>query len=192
MKTKLRSLCTRIANDKRMAVLVFILELCTFITLLLLADSSVAKIFERDTLLATHLSIEILIVILLVCQYLSFVSEYIVSHREEERQFTLPITLLPFGNLLRFAILFVLELLAVIPKLIFYFFSVLFAFVFMILHIDRFMPGNFVDIFDHLMESYEIKVNKMFNLLHFNKIKANSSVFSSVFNSFLTLWCINH
>ena len=78
-------------------------------------------------------------------------------------------------------------------KLLVYFLSVLTAFATQILRIDKWCStAKWVDFVDRFLEPIEYGVNRLYNWLYFNKIRANSSVFTSMFNGSLSFWCINH
>lgn len=182
-----------LAGDKRITISAIVLEVLMLIACALLADAIIENIFKIQLLFSEPVSIEKTACAVLVLQYLIAAIELIARHRDDQRGFTLPIVFLPGGIVLRTAAMFILELVVIFLKLAVYFISVLFSFVFQVFRIDKiFNTALFVDKTDHLLEPAEICVNKIYNLLYYHKIRANTSVFTSVFNSSLSLWCINH
>lgn len=182
-----------LAGDKRITLAAVVFEVLMLVFCALLADSIIENVFKIPLLFAEPVSIEVSAVCVFVLQYLILITELIARHRDDQRGFTLPLVFLPGGIILRLLIMLCVEAVVIVFKLIVYFLSVLFSFVFQILHVDKkFGTAGVVDLTDHILEPVEIRVNKLYNLLYFHKIRANSSVFTSVFNGSLSLWCINH
>ena len=160
---------------------------------MLLADSAIVKYTKFPMLTADRLPFPSAVTIVIVLQYLIVTVEMIARFRDDKRGFTLPIAFLPGGVIVRTALMAAAAALVVSIKLAFYFVSVLLQFVFQILHVSRFIgTAHIVDGVDRFLEPCEIGVNRLYNLLYFHKIRANTSVFTSVFNGSLSFWCINH
>ena len=181
------------ARNKYITFFAIVFEVLTLVTFILLADVFVEEVLHIPTMLATHVPLRYAAGTLLGLQYLIAIFEVIASFREDRRGFTLPIVFVPGGIVLRAAIMAVLALLVITIKLLAYFISVLLEFFFQIFRLDKVMgTAHFVDAIDRRLEIFEICVNRVYNFLYFHKIHANSSVFTSVFNGSLSLWCINH
>ncbi len=195
-----------LAGDKRITVAAIIAEVAMVVVCVLLGDAiieyihnlppqmPVAKFFAPiQSPIASHAPLMVCIIVFLVLQYIIAALEMIVRFRDDQRGFTLPIVFIPGGILIRTILMAVLELLVIVFKLLIYFVSVLLSFIFQILHISKILgTGHIVDAADQTLEPIEILVNKLYNLLYFHKIHANSSVFTSVFNCSLSFWSINH
>ena len=84
--------------------------------------------------------------------------------------------------------------LVLLPKLVVYFLYVTLGLP--VLGLVSLLTGGLglrlIDYFDALTEPVERAANGFFNLLHFNKIETQASVFAALFNVSLTLWCVNH
>ena len=182
-----------LAGDKRITIAAVILEVLMLISCALLGDAIIEHIFKMQLLFTEPVSIKNTAFAVLVLQYLIVGIELIARHRDDQRGFTIPIAFFPGGIIVRTIIMAILEILVIAFKLIAYFISVLLSFVFQIFHVDKFVStAAIVDTTDYILEPVEILVNKIYNLLYFHKIRANTSVFTSVFNGSLSLWCINH
>lgn len=181
-----------LACDKRITLAAIIAESAMFIACVLLADAALEH-FSIQTILASHVSLQAAIAVVLVIQYAVVAIEAIARYRDDNRGMTIPLVLIPGGIILR-AVLMAAAVGAVVAlKLCVYFLSVLVAFTAQILRIDKsFTTARWVDFVDRFLEPVEFCVNRLYNLLYFNKIRENSSVFSSLFNGSLSLWCINH
>lgn len=183
----------QLACDKRITVAAILFEAAMIVACVLLADAFVESILHIQTMLATHVSLLTSVIAVLVLQYLIAATELIARYRDDKRGFTFPLALIPGGLILRTLIMFCAECIVVIIKLAAYFLSVLFAFATQILRIDKKIgTSTLVDALDHVLEPIETGVNKLYNALYFHKIKPNTSVFTAVFNSSLSFWCINH
>lgn len=181
------------ARNKYITFLAIVFEVLLIITCILCADAFVEEVLKTQTMLATHVPLKYAIGALLGLQYLIAIAEVFASFREDRRGFTLPIVFIPGGIVLRAVLMAALELIVIAFKLIAYFLSVLLEFFFQICRLDKIMgTAHFVDGIDRKLEFFEICVNRVYNFLYFHKIHANASVFSSVFNGSLSLWCINH
>ena len=182
-----------LACDKRVTLAAIIFEVLMVISCVLLADAINAEVLENETMLASHVSVVTAGVIVLVLQYLIAGTELIARYRDRTDKFTLPLVLIPGGIILRTVTMFGLCAVVVAIKLIVYFVSILLTFLLQILHIERVVNTSvMVDYPDISMEPLEKFVNDVYNVLFFHKIRENSSVFTSVFNGCLSLWCINH
>ena len=181
------------ARNKYITFFAIVFEVLMLVTFILLADVFVEEVLHIPTMLATHVPLWYAVGALLGLQYLIAIFEVIASFREDRRGITIPIVFLPGGIVLRVAIMVTLEVIVIAFKLLAYFISVLLEFFFQIVRLDKIMgTAHFVDRIDRKLEPMEILVNRIYNLLYFHKIHANSSVFSSVFNGSLSFWCINH
>lgn len=182
-----------LARDKKVTIAALVLEVFTLLSFVLLADSILGNQFGIQTMLSNHVSWKAAVVIVLICQYALITIELIARNREEHREFTIPLVFIPFGHIIRAVILFALDAVVVAVKLIVYFLSVLLEFIFMICRVDKYIgTSHIVDMFDRRLEIVEKFVNATYNHLFFVKIQSNGNIFNSVFNSCLTLWCINH
>lgn len=182
-----------LAGKKRITFAAVIFEVLMLISCALLADSIIENIFKIQLLFAEPVSMKAAGCAVLILQYLILCIEMIARYRDDQRGITLPLVFLPGGIILRTAFMFLLETIVIVFKLVTFFVSVLFAFVVQILHIDKKIgTAHIVDFMDHFLEPVEMLVNKIYNLLYFHKIRANTSIFTSVFNGSLSLWCINH
>lgn len=187
-----------LSRDKAVTVSALVLEVLCIISLVLLGDALVAHFHLESklgiqTVMSNHLSVKVSCIIFLIIQYLLVAVEFIARYRVEKRSFTIPLVFLPGGNVLRLAIMFTLEAVVVAVRLVVYFLSVLFQFIFLILRLDKFFgTAHIVDFVDRFLEPIEYFVNSVYNALYYNKIQKNGNVFNSVFNCNLTLWCINH
>ncbi|MBQ9394251.1 MAG: hypothetical protein IJU23_01890 [Proteobacteria bacterium] len=182
-----------LAGDKRITIAAVILEVLMLISCALLTDAIIEYVFKVQLLFTEPVSIEHTSIAVLVLQYLIVTIELIARHRDDQRGLTIPIVFLPGGIIVRTVTMIILELLVITFKLLAYFISVLLSFVFQIFHVDKFLnTAALVDVTDRYLEPLEILVNKVYNLLYFHKIRANTSVFTSVFNGSLSFWCINH
>lgn len=183
----------QLACDKRITVAAILMEAAMIVACILLTDAVLEKIFHIQTMLAAHISLTTSLIITLILQYLIVITEMIARYREDRRGLTLPLAWFPGGLLIRTAIMILCITSVVALKLMVYFLSVLFAFAVQILRLDRHIGTSpIVDATDRMLEPLEIAVNRLYNLLYFHKIRANTSVFTAAFNSSLSLWCINH
>ncbi|MBQ9242770.1 MAG: hypothetical protein IJ165_06050 [Proteobacteria bacterium] len=183
----------KFARNKLITFLAMLFELLMLIACILLADALVEEVFHIQTMLATHMPLNLAIAIVLALQYLIAVLEVFASYREDRRGFTLPIVFLPGGIILRTAFMTVLELCLISFKLVTYFLSVLLEFALQIFRLDKLIgSAHLVDAVDRKLEPFDIFVNHIYNFLYFHKIHANASIFSSFFNGSLSFWCINH
>ena len=182
------------SQSSAITLFAFLFETLTLITLLLLVDKTSAHFLDLPGIISLKISFEALIASLLIAQYLLLSLEITAGKRIPRRSFTLPIAIIPFGNLIRLTLLLTLEIIVIIPK-----FTVYFLYVTIGTPInaatDRFLNAlghKNIDRFDKFLEPFEAFINKLFNLLHYNKIEKNCTVFNAFFNTTLTLWCINH
>lgn len=181
-----------LACDKRVTSAAIISESAMFIACILLADATLEH-FSVQTIMASHVSLPVAIVTVLAIQYAIVALEIIARYRDDNRGMTIPLALIPGGIILRAVIMTAAIGAVVALKLCVYFLSVLVAFITQILRVDKWCStARWVDFVDRFLEPVEFCVNRLYNLLYFNKIRANSSVFSSLFNGSLSLWCINH
>ena len=182
-----------LACDKRITLAAIVFEVLMVISCILLLDAVNAEVFKIETLLASHVSVKTACIIVIILQYLIFITELIARHRDQKGGFTIPLVVLPGGIILRTILMFSLCACVVSFKLIIYFISILTTFILQLLHIEKYINTSIlVDIPDLIMEPFEYGVNTIYNHLYYHKIRANSSVFTSVFNGSLSLWCINH
>ncbi len=182
-----------LAEDKRITIVAIIFEILMVVACLLLGDAIVEEYLKIQTLFAQPVPIKASAIAVIVLQYLIVVIEMIARHRGDQRGLTIPLVFLPGGIVLRTLIMIVCEAAVIVFKLLSYFISVLLAFVFQSCRLDKLMgTSKLVDLTDTILEPLETGVNKLYNLLYFHKIRANTSVFTSVFNGSLSLWCINH
>ena len=187
-----------LSRDKAVTVSALVLEVFCIISLVLLGDAIVAQFHLESklgiqTVMSNHLSVKVACIIFLIIQYLLVAVELIARYRVEKRSFTIPLVFLPGGNVLRLMIMLCLEAAAVAVRLVVYFLSVLFQFIFLIFRLDKVVgTAHIVDLVDRFLEPVEYFVNSVYNSLYYNKIQKNGNVFNSVFNCNLTLWCINH
>lgn len=187
-----------LSRDKAVTVSALVLEVLCIISLVLLGDAIVAQFHLESklgiqTVMSNHLSVKVACIIFLIIQYLLVAVELIARYRVEKRSFTIPLVFLPGGNVLRLMIMLCLEAAAVAVRLVVYFLSVLFQFIFLIFRLDKVVgTAHIVDLVDRFLEPVEYFVNSVYNSLYYNKIQKNGNVFNSVFNCNLTLWCINH
>ncbi|MBR4985565.1 MAG: hypothetical protein IKY83_07495 [Proteobacteria bacterium] len=183
----------QIARNKYITLIAIILEILMLVSCILLADALIEEVLHIQTMLATHVPLKATVIAVLALQYMIAITEFLASFREDRRGFTLPIVFFPGGIILRAVIMAILALVVIAYKLCVYFVSVLFQFVFQILRIDKHVgTAHQVDAVDRHLEPLEIWVNRVYNRFYFHKIHANSSVFTTVFNGSLSLWCINH
>lgn len=183
----------QLACDKRITISAVVLEILMVLACILLGDAVAQQVLEIPTMLDNHVSVRMAVVIVLVLQYLLVGIEMVARFREDRRGFTLPLVFLPGGIVLRTAFMAVLTVVVVALKLLVYFVSVLFAFIFQIFRVDRLFNTAFlVDGADRVLEPLELGVNHVYNALYFHKIRANTSVFTAIFNGSLSFWCINH
>ena len=187
-----------LSRDKAVTVSALVLEVLCIISLVLLGDAIVAQFHLESklgiqTVMSNHLSVKVACIIFLIIQYLLVAVELIARYRVEKRSFTIPLVFLPGGNVLRLMIMLCLEAAAVAVRLVVYFLSVLFQFIFLIFRLDKVVgTAHIVDLVDRFLEPVEYFVNSVYNSLYYNKIQKNGNVFNSVFNCNLTLRCINH
>lgn len=182
-----------LACKKQITIAAIILEVLMLAACFLLGDAVLGYFFNIQTPLAYHLSIKTGLIVVLVLQYLILATELIARHREDRRGLTIPIVFLPGGIVIRTLLMLVLNTAVMLLKMTIYFLSVMFAFVFQILHIDRIIgTAHITDWTDRCLEPFEMGVNKLYNLLYYHKIKPNSCIFTSIFNGGLSFWCINH
>ena len=185
------------ATSKRITVTAIISEALMLIAIILLGDAVANENLNLPTPLAQHIPISFGIACVIILQYVILTTELFARYRDDTRGMTLPIAFIPGGTILRSVIMFILIAPVITLKLVVYFLSVLLAFVFQICRIHKFRdPAKILDFItdktDTLLEPIEYFVNKTYNLLYFHKIHANSSIFTSIFNGSLSLWCINH
>lgn len=182
-----------LARDKRVTIAAVVLEGLMVVACVLLVDSINAEFFKVQTMLASHVPLKVALVVVALLQYGIVATELVARHRVERRGWTIPLVFLPGGIVFRSALMFMLCGSVVIVKMAVYFVSVLLEFVFQLLHISRLAgTATLVDLADRALEPLEMGVNRVYNALYYSKIVANSSVFTSVFNGTLSLWCINH
>lgn len=182
-----------LAREKGITITAIVLEVLMIASCALLGDAIIEAMFKVQLLFTEPVSITKTATSVLVLQYLIVGIELIARHRDDQRGLTIPIVFLPGGIIIRAGIMIALELFVLVFKLLAYFISVLMSFIFQIFCVDKFAnTTSLVDMTDRRLEPAEIFVNKTYNLLFFHKIRANTSVFTSVFNSSLSLWCINH
>lgn len=183
----------QLARHKAITIIAIILEINMVFVCILLGDALAQQVFNIQTLLANHVSIPLFIVGFLLLQYGIVVVERMARFRRNADGFTLPLAFLPGGIIVRTVIILALEFIVIFFKLIVYFVSVLYEFVFQILHIHKFIgTSKFVDTTDFILEPLEIGVNYIYNFLYYHKIQPRTSVFNAFFNSTLSFWCINH
>ena len=177
----------RISCDKRVTIAAVVLEVLMVVACVLLGDAIAQQVLKIPTMLDNHISVTTAAIVVGVLQYLIVVTELIACHRDDRRGFTLPIVFLPGGIIVRYAFMAVLAVSVVLLKLLTYFVSVLLAFVFQICRVDRIInAGRLIDRIDRTLEPIEIGVNRIYNVLYFHKIRANTSVFTSIFSSLTT------
>ncbi len=191
-----------LSRDKSVTVAALVLDVFCVLSCVLLADSLLGDTLGIQTVMSKHISPVIAIIIALVIQYLLLGVELIARYREEIRGFTFPIVFIPGGHILRFVFMVVIELLPVLIRLLAYFLSVLVQIIgiipgvrliFRLLsRVTALDGGTFVDNIDGLLEPLDWFVNRVYNVLYYNKIQQNGNVFNAVFNCNLTFWCINH
>lgn len=183
----------QLACNKAITIIAIILEIIMVVVCILLGDAIIQQVFHIQTLLANHVSIPVFIICFLFLQYAIVFVERIARYRKNADGFTLPLAFLPGGIIIRTVFMLAFEFIVVFFKLIIYFLSVLFEFIFQILHIHKYLgTSNLVDTTDLILEPIEIGVNYVYNFLYYHKIQPRTSVFSSLFNSTLSFWCINH
>ena len=181
------------AHLKFITVMAVIFEILMVIAVILLGDSFVQNFLNIPTPLAQHIPLNIAIGVVLVLQYMIAALEMAARFRDDQRGFTIPLLFLPGGILVRSALMICIITLILTFKLIIYFVSVLLSFVFQVFRLDKYIgTSTLVDWSDLIFEPVEYIVNCIYNLLYFHKIRANSSILTSVFNGSLSLWCINH
>ena len=176
----------QLACDKRITLLAILLEAAMVVACVFLADAVAETIFHIPTMMASHVSMTTALIAVGVLQYLIVATELIARHRDAHRGFTLPLVFIPGGLILRTFLVTGCNLAVITLKLLVYFVSVLLAFAFQILRVNKHLGSA------RLVEPVEIAANRLYNALYFNKIRANTSVFTAVFNGSLSLWCINH
>ncbi|MBS7381220.1 MAG: hypothetical protein KIG72_08140 [Bradymonadales bacterium] len=181
-----------LACDKRVTLAAIISESAMIVACVLLADAALEH-FSIQTMMASHVSLQAAIIVVIAIQYVIATIEIVASYRDDNRGATIPIAFVPGGIILRFVLMVVAIGAVVALKLLVYFLSVLTAFATQILRIDKWCStAKWVDFVDRFLEPIEYGVNRLYNWLYFNKIRANSSVFTSMFNGSLSFWCINH
>lgn len=181
-----------LACDKRITLAAIVFEAAMLVSFVLCADA-LLEYLQIQTIMASHISLSSAVTAVLLCQYAIVATEWIARYRDDNRGRTIPIVLLPGGIILRALIMCAATVCVIAIKLLVYFISVLIAFIGQITRLDRFIGTSaLVDAIDRGLEPIEFGVNCLYNGLYFNKIRANSSVFTAVFNSSLSLWCINH
>lgn len=181
------------ACDKRITLAAIVFEVLMVISCILLADAINAEVLKNETMLASHVSVVTAGVTVLILQYLIAGTELIARYRDNTGKFTLPLVFLPGGIIIRSVTMIGLCSVVVAIKLIVYFISILITFLLQILRVERLLNTSvMVDYPDAFMEPLEKFVNDVYNVLYYHKIRENSSVFTSVFNGCLSLWCINH
>ena len=184
-----------LASLRIWTVAAIVLEVSFVIACFFLGDAVLQQVFHIPTMFDNHTSLVVAGVFVIVLNYLIVVVERIVSFRDENKGWILPLLLMciPGGVILRFVIMLAVELVVVFSKLIVYFVSVLAEFVFQILHVDKYIGTSIlVDGCDRVFEVLEEPVNIMYNCMYFCKIHTNSNVFTALFNNSLSFWCINH
>lgn len=183
----------QLACDKRITLLAILLEAAMVVACVFLADAVAETIFHIPTMMASHVSMTTALIAVGMLQYLIVATELIARHRDAHCGFTLPLVFIPGGLILRTFLVTGCNLAVITLKLLVYFVSVLLAFAFQILRVNKHLgSARLVDLTDRLLEPVEIAANRLYNALYFNKIRANTSVFTAVFNGSLSLWCINH
>ena len=189
-----------LACDKRITLTAIVFEVLMLISCVLLTDSVLVTLAEHyphkvmyDPIFASHVPLVFAIWCVVVLQYLITIIEMIARFRDDTRGLTIPLVWLPGGMIVRSVLILALAILVISIKLVIYFTSVMLTFLFQIIHIDKhWTTCHLVDITDRVMEPLERYVNKLYNILYYHKIHANTSVFTSIFNGSLSLWCINH
>jgi len=182
------------ARSKAVTLIAVLLESMELIAVLLIVDILLAQQQQRPPFVDHAFSTFHFLATLLLLQYLLVATELIARHRQRQPGFTLPLVFVPFGRLLRVALLSTLGLLVLLPKLLVYFLYLTLGLV-LIAPLARLTNGavlRAIDLFDTFFEPIEGMANALHNLLHFNKIESQRTVFASVFNATLTLWCVNH
>ncbi|MBO5752807.1 MAG: hypothetical protein J6S69_03820 [Proteobacteria bacterium] len=181
------------ACQKRITIAAIILEVLMLVAVFLLGDAAMGVYFNIQTPLAYHMSILTALIAVGVLQYMILTIELIARHREDRRGFTIPIAFLPGGTMVRALIMLISNVVVMCLKMVIYFISVMLSFGFQICRLDKVLgTAHLVDMADHMLEPIEIAVNKLYNLLYYHKIKPNTCIFTSIFNSSLSFWCINH
>ena len=181
-----------LARDKRITLAAIIGETAMVVSCVLLCDAALEH-FGAQTPLASHVSLQTALTAVLAFQYFILAIEGVARYRSDNRGLTIPLAFLPGGIIARAVIIFAAVAAVASVKLLVYFLSVLAAFVLQIFRLDRRIgTGKIADLIDRIAEPAEHAVNRLYNLLCFNKINANSSVFAAMFNGSLSLWCINH
>ena len=181
-----------LACDKRVTLAAIISESAMIVACVLLADAALEH-FSIQTMMASPVSLQAAIIVVIAIQYVIATIEIVASYRDDNRGATIPIAFVPGGIILRFVLMVVAIGAVVALKLLVYFLSVLTAFATQILRIDKWCStAKWVDFVDRFLEPIEYGVNRLYNWPYFNKIRANSSVFTSMFNGSLSFWCINH
>ena len=182
-----------LACDKRITMMAILFEILMIVACVLLVDASLEHFWGIQTMIASHVPFHAALIAVIVLQYVLVSIELIARNRDECHGLTLPLAFIPGGTIVRTLLMTTLATLVIAFKLVVYFVSVLLAFVFQILHVDKFLgTSRWVDGIDGILEPLEMSVNRLYNSLYFHKIRANTSVFSSVFNGCLSFWCINH
>ena len=170
------------------------LELAELLVLGLIADMRIGMEFGRAPFIAHGLSQLELLLALAATGYLLVGAELLIRHRSARRSLTLPLVLLPLGRMARNLFMLALAALVIVPKLLVYFLFLTIAMPLMSIA-SLFMSQSFlalIDGFDALIEPVEHNLNRLFNLLYFNKINPIGGAFSTGFNLSLTSWCLNH
>ncbi len=182
-----------LACKKQITIAAIILEVLMLVACFLLGDAALGYFLNIQTPLAYHLSIKTGVILVLVLQYMILATELMACHREDRRGLTIPLVFLPGGIIIRTLLMLVFNTIVMTFKMAIYFISVMFAFVFQILHLDKVLgTAHITDWTDRCLEPLEMGVNKLYNLLYYHKIKPNSCIFTSIFNTGLSFWCINH
>ena len=193
----------RFAENKKLTTfLAIFFEVQMLIACFLLGDAIVQNVFKIQTMFSNSVPLMFSFAYIIILQYIIIGLELIVRFRgttkyikngKEHKIDTCPLVFVPCGIIFRTLIMAVLELLILIFKLLIYFVSVLFEFLCQIFRVSKYIgSATLVDLSDSIMEPLEYAVNSVYNFLYFHKIQSNTSVFSSVFNGSLSLWCINH
>ena len=193
----------RFAENKKITTfLAIFFEVQMLIACFLLGDAIVQNVLQIQTMFSNSVPLTFSFAYIIVLQYIIIGLELIVRFRgttkyikkgKERKIGTCPIVFLPCGIIFRTLFMAVLEILILIFKLLIYFLSVLFEFLCQIFGVSKYIgSATLVDVADSIMEPLEYGINSVYNFLYFHKIQPNTSVFSSVFNGSLSLWCINH
>ena len=125
-----------LACDKRVTLAAIISESAMIVACVLLADAALEH-FSIQTMMASHVSLQAAIIVVIAIQYVIATIEIVASYRDDNRGATIPIAFVPGGIILRFVLMVVAIGAVVALKLLVYFLSVLTAFATQILRIDK-------------------------------------------------------